>query len=825
MVSNNIPPPTKGCEQLLNIVNGPAPLSRRGFIRNCASTATLTSVPILGGWALNGRLASGKLGPASRSFSLNKNWLFGGRFDESTVGLNFDDSTYAHVTLPHCVTKLSWQKWDPAQWEDIWIYRRHFAMPQQLGDGRVFLHFDRVMAAATLLFNGHALAPHLGGYLPFRQEISGFLKESNTLSVKADSRWMSVPPAGSPKGVDGVDYFLPGGITGSVDLHVVPQVFLSDVFAKPVNVLSSSRQLEISCTVDAASLLQGQFHIQVSLWSGSVRVAGMSKSAAIEKIGENQVVLTLTDLRNILLWDVTAPHLYDVVVTLSHNGEPIHDYRTRVGFREARFDLNGFFLNGRRLQLFGLNRHELYPYVGYAMPSRAMRRDAEILKKEFNCNVVRCSHYPQSPAFLDACDELGLMVWEETPGWGYLGDEHWKDLVIDNVGDMVRRDRNHPSIIIWGVRVNESRNDPALYGRTRGLAKSLDDSRPTSGSMTLNSMKSWKEEWHQDVFALDDYHAAPDGSVALTEPLAGVPFFFSEAVGQFSYDRGHGFESIYRRAGDLNIQKQQAILHAQVHDRGAAYKRCGGVVAWCGFDYGSPHNSYSGVKCPGVADVFRIPKLGASFYRSQVDPTMRPVIEPNFYWDFGPRYPRGPGQQVAIFSNCERLELLIYGSRRAVLHPDAIRFPHLKYPPFFVDLDLDGSERPELRIDGYIGNVRALSRSFSANAAADQLLLKTDDTELLGDGSDMTRLTFEVTDKFGAPRPFVRGEVAFQIQGPGIIVGDNPFQLEESGGSGAIWIKTTVGGSGKIRIQASHSELGNRSVEINVRTVRDDEII
>ena len=170
---------------------------------------------------------------------------------------------------------------------------------------------------------------------------------------------------------------------------------------------------------------------------------------------------------------------------------------------------------------------ELYPYVGFSMPGRVQRKDAEMLRREFNCNIVRCSHYPQSEAFLDACDELGLMVWQETPGWQYLGDQNWQDLAVGNVRDMILRDRNRPSVIIWGVRINESANDPALYRRTREIAKSLDDSRPTSGTMTPSSLKNWEQEWHQDVFAFDDYHAAPDGSVGIREPLPGVPYLIA----------------------------------------------------------------------------------------------------------------------------------------------------------------------------------------------------------------------------------------------------------------------------------------------------------
>jgi beta-galactosidase len=479
---------------------------------------------------------------------------------------------------------------------------------------------------------------------------------------------------------------------------------------------------------------------------------------------------------------------------------------------EARFEPDGFFLNGRRLQLFGLNRHELFPYVGFAAPRRVLRRDAEILRHSFNCNIVRCSHYPQSEAFLDACDELGLLVWEEIPGWQYIGDESWQNLALRDVEGMVRRDRNHPSIIIWGVRINESHNDPALYLRTQEIAKSLDDSRPTSGTMTAHSTG----DWHQDVFAFDDYHADPDGSVGIKEPLPGVPYMLAEAVGQFNYGTGKGFGSKYRRAGDTSLQVQQALLHAQAHSKAAAYPHCAGVIAWCAFDYASLMNAYDAVKCPGVADVFRIPKLGASFYLAQVAPTVRPVIEPDFYWDFSSSTLSGPGEKAAIFSNCDRLELSINGKPHAVLHPDRAGFPNIKYPPFFGDLSMDGVGKPELRVDGYVGSALVLSRSFSSDNSADRLWLQADDLELQGDGSDATRLAFGAVDKFGAPRPFVEGEVVFEIQGPGMIIGDNPFQFGDCGGVGALWIKSLPDRSGRVRVVARHAHLGQNSVEIHV---------
>ena len=814
---------SEGVEELPKNLTHLAHISRRDFIRDCAAAAaTLTSVPILGGWGTNSNSIAAPSGPARRALSLDRDWLFGGKLDAAALEPGFNDGPFPRVALPHCVTPLSWQNWDPASWQDVWLYRRHFAVPAGFRGQRVFLHFDRIMAAANPVVNGHTLPRHLGGFLPFEREITSLIEERNVLAVTVDSRWQGIPPAGSPSGPVSVDYMLPGGMNGAVELRIVPQVFISDVFAKPVNVLASDRRLEVTCTIDVGVPLPRPSRLAASLRDGARVVATASKSVGLEKAGEREVSLSLGDLGNIQLWDVSAPHLYSLVVALFADDKPVHDYRIRVGFRDARFEVDGFFLNGHRFRIFGLNRHELYPYVGFAAPPRLLRRDAQILRHEFNCNMVRCSHYPQSEAFLDACDELGMMVWEEPPGWQYIGDEAWQDLTVSDVKAMVRRDRNHPAIVIWGVRINESRNDPALYERTRNAANALDGSRPTSGTMTPSSLKNWREEWRQDVFAFDDYHAAPDGSVGIREPLPGVPYFITETVGQFNYERGRGFDSVYRRAGDLKLQQDQALFHAQAHDRGADYPRIGGVIAWCAFDYASLLHSYDGVKCPGVADVFRIPKLGASFYRAQIDPKIRPVIEPSFYWDFGPHSPSGPGERVAIFSNCERLELSIDGHKHAALRPDRTGFPHLKYPPFFANLIVDGSSKPELRIDGYVGDNLVVSRSFSSDRTTDRLWLQADDKELVGNGSDATRLAFGVIDKFGAPRPYADGEVRMRISGPGTIVGDNPFQLADSGGAGAVWIRAAARGAGRIRVEARHGELGTRSVEIQVRPARDE---
>jgi beta-galactosidase len=798
-------------------------ITRRAFLHRgfrAGMAAALT--PVLSRHLAKGQQAHSN-GPATHLLALDGEWRFGGKFDPSATVPDFRDKSFAHVTIPHCVTRLSWQDWDPSSWENIWIYRRPFSLPREVEGLRVFLQFDGVMVNTTPALNGHDLPTHSGGYLPFEYEVTQLLNNGeNLLAVAVDARWSDVPPEGSPQGPSRIDYLEPGGIYRPVRLKAVPGIFIRDVFAKPVQVLDPTRHIDVICTLDAAVLPGRNVEVLAELQSEGNLLARTRESVELQHTGGTEVRFTLKCPGNILLWDVDAPRLCDLITTLLVNGRPVHDHHIRIGFRDARFELNGFFLNGRRLQLFGLNRHQLYPFAGAAMPARVQRRDAAILRHELNCNIVRCSHYPQSEDFLNACDEVGMMVWEEVPGWGYLGDAAWKDLLVRDVGDMIRRDRNHASIVIWGVRANESSNDVELYRRTTALAHALDDSRPASGSMTPTSRRSWMESWHEDVFAYDDYHSNPDGSVGIEEPVGGVPYMLSEAVGQFNYPARKGFDNYYRRAGDAAVQMQQAIWHAQAHSRAAANPGNCGVIAWCAFEYASLINAIGAVKYPGVCDTFRIPKLGASFYRAQVDPHRRPVIEPNFYWDFGVQAPHGPGRNAAIFSNCDRLELFVDKQHHATLHPDSHNYAHLRHAPFFADLEFDAPAPPELlRIDGYLDGNLVLSRSFSSNPRHDRFVCEADDRELAGDGVDATRLVGRVVDCYGAPRAFAGGAVSFEITGPGVLVGDTPLDLAATGGAAAVWIRTRATAPGTIHVTARHSTLGAVMTEIAVRPAED----
>ena len=786
---------------------------RTGLLGGAAAAlASCTGRPVS---AVAGHAAHRPAGPpASMTYDFNQGWLFGGGYRPGCAGPGYDDSGFTPVTLPHTVTQLSWGHWDPARWEQVWIYRKHFDRPGPPG-GRVFIDFDGVMVTATVLLNGTVVSSHQGGYLPWSTELTGALVTGrNVLAVIVDARWLPVPPDGAPGGARAVDYLEPGGIYRDATLRVVPDVFVSDVFAKPVSVLTARRAVHVRAVLDGAAagraaLAAGPVRVTAELLDGSRTLAAAGTSVALTPAGSAVARLHLTGVGDVTLWSPDTPRLYTIRTTVSPGHPAAHSVVTRIGFREALFRPDGFYLNGHRRKIFGLNRHQLFPYTGMAACGRLQRRDAELLRYELNCEMVRCSHYPQSPHFLDACDEIGLMVWAEPPGWQYVGDAAWQDLVVANTRDLVLRDRNRPSVIVWGTRLNETADYPRLYARTRRLARDLDGTRQTTGAMVSHSAAGWAE----DVFGYDDYHAR-HGRAQLRPPLPGVPYLVSEAVGALDG------APRYRWTDSGEVLAVQALMHAQVHDIARGNPRYAGLLGWAAIDYASLNGGrriWAGLKTPGVADVFRVPKPGAAFYRSQVDPRIRPVILPVFFWDSGTGSPPGgPGPGAMIATNCDRLEIYAGARHIATALPDRQAFASLAYPPAFADLTVDGPGLPELRIDGFLGGQRVASARMSADTIRDRLWLAAEDRAIEADGTDATRIIFRAVDAYGNQRPHVTGQVTLAVDGPATLIGDNPFPFAEYGGVGSCFIRSRPGRTGLVRVSATHRSLGRAHAQLAV---------
>jgi beta-galactosidase len=669
--------------------------------------------------------------------------------------------------------------------------------------------------------NDQVVATHQGGYLPFSAELTGKVTSGdNLLSVVVDSRCLPVPPVGVGRGPHSVDFFQPGGIYRDVRLRVLPQVFLADLFARPADVLGAQPRVDIECTVDSAATAPAEGTLLVQLFDGQEQIAAQATTVKTGSPGTSTAWLSLTGFGPVSLWSPDSPKLYTVQATLNFPGIGSHMLSRRIGFREASFRPDGFFLNGKRLQLFGLNRHQLYPYAGMAMGARVQRKDAEILRNEFNCNMVRCSHYPQSPAFLDACDELGLLVWEEAPGWhNASAAPAWQDAVVRDVREMVIRDRSRPSVIIWGTRLNETRDFPGLWAATRQAARELDGTRPSSGAMAFHEDITWNE----DVFAYNDYGTEDKtGNIALKPPFPGLPYMVSEAVGVEAVKPQH-----FAWTDPPAWLAHQAAMHGQAQSQARSDPGYAGLLAWAGFDYGSllgpgPHD----IKWAGVADGFRVPKPGAAIYQTQGDPAVRPVIVPVFFWEAGGPVPSpgpAPAQTVMIASNCERLDVFIGG----VLVDSALpasadpMYRGLVHPPFLVHLPRRiPNPAPELLIQGFVGGSPVARMRMSASRAGDALAMAADDATISADGSDATRVVFRAIDVFGNQRRYGSGEVALTLSGPATLVGDNPFAFGQYGGLGAVWIRSRAGQPGEITLAASHPLLGRAEVQVRSEPVK-----
>jgi beta-galactosidase len=761
-------------------------LDRRNFIK--ASTAGLAGLSLLP------QLSTVTLGQGSNSsqrlvFPLNHKWLYSEKNIPNGTTRDFDDTGFTRVTIPHTNKMLPWHGFDDKEYQFVSLYRRHFTMPAGLTGRRVFIDFGGIMTAATVTINGHKLGEYRGGYTPFSFELTPHLnwRGDNVLAVEVDSTERNdIPPFGGE-----IDYLTFGGIYRDVALRVVPTSFIENVFAKPRDVLVNNRSVNVRCFLDGKIASSAQRKLTVELRDGA-RV--ISKGSLNVSSAAPHYDIVLNNLGAVDLWDINNPKLYQVRVTLFEGNSLTDEYETRIGFREARFTPDGFFLNGKHLKLRGLNRHQTYPFVGQAMPERVQRRDAWILRKDFKCNTVRTSHYPQSPHFLDACDELGLLVFEEIPGWQHIGDQGWKDLSVHYVEAMIRRDWNHPSIILWGVRVNESRDDHDFYTRTNQLAHALDDSRQTGGVRFR-----YDSEQLEDVYTMNDFQLP-------LRPANRTLYFNTEFIGH-----------MYPTKRNDNIERitEHTMRHARVHNQLASDKKYAGGLGWCAFDYNTHSNFCSSdrVCYHGVADIFRIPKPAAGFYKSQCDPKEEIVLEPAFDWSRGDR---DESFNVAmICSNCDHLKIYIGDRLVADVDPDRKTFPNLPYPPFVTNIR-EGLRGPwgDLKLEGFLGGKLVITKMMSGRGADRQLLVEPDDLELIGDGIDSTRIVLRVTDEYGAVRSLANAAIALTVEGPAEIIGENPFSL--FGGVGAVWLKTKEA-AGVIRLTAKHPKLGSKTVEVRVK--------
>lgn len=581
--------------------------------------------------------------------SLCDNWEFTEQWSETF--LRGEDAAEP-VRLPHSPRQIPLHYASPADYEMVCGYRRTLYVPMAAKGKRLFLQFDGAAHITDIYVNQKLAGTHRCGYTSFRVEITDYVNfdAENQIAVRLDSTENgAIPPFGFV-----IDYLTYGGLYREAWLDVRPRRYVEDVF------------------VTTPDLTHAHLQITRTGNTGACRVRILDESGVCAAETVTAGAEALLEVSGAKPWTLDAPARYTCEVSLlDDGGAAIDTTSVRFGFRTAQFRADGFYLNGEKTFLRGLNRHQSYPWIGYAAPEQLQRQDARILKYELSCNAVRTSHYPQSQSFIDECDRIGLLVFTEIPGWQHIGDALWKKQAVENTREMVMQYRNHPSVILWGVRINESLDDDAFYRQTNAAAHELDHSRATSGVRYLE-----KSHLLEDVYAYNDF--SHSGANSGAKKKRSVMREKNRAL-LISEHNGHMFPT---KSYDPWAKRQEhALRHARVLEAAMASGEHAGCFGWCMFDYPTHKDFGSGDRvCDhGVMDTFRNPKLAASLYAAQGE--SQPVLDVGSSMDIGD-YPAGQLGSVYVFTNAETVELYKNDQYVTTLSPDASSA--LPHPPMCV---------------------------------------------------------------------------------------------------------------------------------------------
>lgn len=572
------------------------------------------------------------------------------------------------VRLPHNVGEIPLHYASPDSYQTVCGYRRTLDIPEEVIGSKIFLQFDGAAHIAEIFINQKSVAKHSCGYTSFRVDISDLVHAGkNHLAVKLDCRENpEIPPFGFV-----VDYLTYGGLYRDVWMDIRPNTYIEDVFvyAKDLNTV----HVDVTCVGDPMIT-------DVEIYSPNGSLVATAKDC------QDSTDIYISQPK---LWSFDHPNLYKCLVTIK-NEDYIDTFETTFGIRIAEFREDGFYLNGTRIFLRGLNRHQSYPYIGYALPEHLQREDARILKEELCVNAVRTSHYPQSQYFIDECDRLGLFVFTELPGWQHIGDEKWKEQALENLREMILQYRNHPSVMLWGVRINESQDDDEFYARTNELAHELDPSRATSGVRYLE-----KSHLLEDVYAYNDF--SHNGTNVGCRPKRAVTPDTGKAY-LISESNGHMYPT--KSYDSWKHRQEHALRHARVLDAAMSNMNIAGCFQWCMFDYATHKDFGSGdrVCYHGVMDSFRNPKTAAAFYASQGESPLVLALGSSF--DIGD-YPAGQKGPVFAFTNADEIRL----------------YKNDKFVKSFYPAEWDSLLHGPMEIDDMIGDLIESEEGFEPKKA------------------------------------------------------------------------------------------------------------
>ena len=616
---------------------------------------------------------------------LDRKWRFNEKFEEEMINEPMKESKL--INIPHTVKETPLSYFDESVYQMVSGYQKSIFAPMQWDGKVVRLVFEAVGHSCDIYINGKHVKHHDCGYTAIYLDVTDYIKygEENLITVKVDSReTLNQPPFGYV-----IDYMTYGGIYRDVYFEISEPTHFTDIFLQPslleristakrtpkqIQMMKVQGIIKTECylTKNIYDLAVGE-HVFIKQYLGDDLLISQPVGG-LEACGDGYLLNLTTAPTTVKLWDVESPYLYTVKTQLIIDDEVVDEHVANVGFRSSEFRKNGYYLNGRKLKLRGLNRHQSYPYVGYAMPESMQRFDAKILKEELSLNAVRTSHYPQSQYFIDECDKLGLLVFTEIPGWQHIGGKEWQDIAVQNTKDMVLQYRNHPSIILWGVRINESQDNDEFYLRTNEVAHKYDPTRPTGG-VRAHAKSSLLE----DVYTYNDFvHSGDNKGCSKKSDITSneeKPYLVSEY-------NGHMFPT---KSYDPEEHRQEhAMRHANVLNAIAGESDIAGSFGWCMFDYNTHKDFGSGDRIcyHGVMDMFRNPKLAASVYSAYSDNDI--VLDITTSFDIG-EHPACNRGKSYIITNADSVKMYKNNILVKEYFPSDSTYENLKHGPILID--------------------------------------------------------------------------------------------------------------------------------------------
>ncbi|MFI3306515.1 MAG: glycoside hydrolase family 2 TIM barrel-domain containing protein [Rikenellaceae bacterium] len=726
----------------------------------------------------------------------------------------FDDSAWERVALPHTANIEPLTVND--QWQGICWYRKSFDIENYSTEKIYLFEFEAAMNQTTIWINGAEVKRAQGGYLPIVFDATPYLKaEGNVMAVRLDN---NDNPVTGPKPLKILDFNMYGGIYRNVwfiektKTHITHPI-LEDrtasggVFVSFPKVAKDRSVVKIQTHVANESPKAKSLKIKYDIYDGETLVTSMeSKPQKLATFANSEFVQNIT-MEQPKLWSPASPNLYRAEVSLYDGEELVDKESTTFGIRVVTFKNNQMYVNGEKTYLRGVNRHQEYPFIGYALSDNAQYRDAKKIK-DAGFDYVRLSHYPQSPAFMRACDELGLFVADAILGWQYYNEnDQFKNHAYESARDLIRRDRNHPCVLAWEVSLNETQMPVAFM---QVLHNIVHQEYPGENVYSCG----WMDDVYDIYFQARQHRIMHPDAVSDHKPYMVSEYgdweYYSSNAGlnqhQHSKEKRLELSSRQFRSNGEERLLQQAYNLQESHNDNMTIHATGDSY-WVMYNYNRGYHNE--IEASGIMDIFRLPKFGYDFYASQKSPEVGVELKIASYWD------ENSSTDVRVFSNCEEVKLFLNNKLVASQTPDQNEIStKLTHAPFTFNVGTFAAGT--LRAEGYIAGKKIATTEVSTPTVPKRLKLWSDESSRQAEAGckDAIFLYVAAVDKKGTICHTFTDPIEIEVDGKVIIINANEI-ITEAGIATALLQIGDQSGVSKIRATSGKSLKGDFHLQIN----------